>query len=241
MDSTRGSLGDERWRAGPTDPTLTTTISSPHDFSSPTDSTVRTIVIEPAGDSLMVKAQVKGYSMQSDAQKWPIPSSGVAACLVSQHCAPFSHNNFLDATWSTSTSAAGSTVAKPPQSHNPSGLKRPRSSSNTMESYPAAPKLRGDIILEVFTHKSLRFPGAPINEDSEFGDNERLSVLGEKVLELAVTFALFNKRPMLKVDEIEVRHSQYLAERLSDPSRSRCKGSMFFLTQRLRNGSSLIR
>ena len=76
-----------------------------------------------------------------------------------------------------------------------------------MESLPAAPKLRGDIILEVFTHKSLRFPGAPINEDSEFGDNERLSVLGEKVLELAVTFALFNKRPMLKAEEIEVRHS----------------------------------
>ena len=76
-----------------------------------------------------------------------------------------------------------------------------------MESLPAAPKLRGDIILEVFTHKSLRFPGAPINEDSEFGDNERLAVLGEKVLELAVTFALFNKRPILKAEEIEVRHS----------------------------------
>ena len=74
-------------------------------------------------------------------------------------------------------------------------------------SYPAAPHLRGETILDVFTHRSLRLPGAQMDEDSEFGDNERLAVLGEKVLELAVTFALFNKRPMLKGEEIEVRHS----------------------------------
>lgn len=110
-----------------------------------------------------------------------------------------------------------------------------------MESLPAAPKLRGDIILEVFTHKSLRFPGAPINEDSEFGDNERLSVLGEKVLELAVTFALFNKRPMLKAEEIEVRHSFNLLGCYPDPSRSRCRDTMLFQTRGLRTGSSLTR
>ncbi|TFY59846.1 hypothetical protein EVJ58_g5523 [Rhodofomes roseus] len=81
-----------------------------------------------------------------------------------------------------------------------------------MEQYPPAPKLRGDIILEVFTHKSLRFPGAPINEDSEFGDNERLSVLGERVLELAVTFALFSKRPMLKAEDIEAQRHETLSD-----------------------------
>ncbi|KAI0734672.1 ribonuclease III domain-containing protein [Fomitopsis betulina] len=134
----------------------------------------------------MVKAQVKGYSMQSDAQKW-------------------------------STPPPGSAVANPPQSHNPSGLKRPRSSSIAMESLPVAPKLRGDIILEVFTHRSLRFPGAPINEDSEFGDNERLAVLGEKVLELAVTFALFTKRPMLKSVELEdQRHDALSNEKIEN-------------------------
>lgn len=81
--SPRGSPRDERWRPGPTKPTLNPTITSPYDSSSPADTTSRTIAIEPAGDSLMVKAQVKGYSMQSDAQKWSNPPPGAAVCLVS--------------------------------------------------------------------------------------------------------------------------------------------------------------
>lgn len=102
-----------------------------------------------------------------------------------------------------------------------------------MDPLPAAPKLRGDIILEVFTHKSLRFPGAPINEDSEFGDNERLSILGEKVLQLAVTFALFNKRPMLKAEDIEVRHSGDRSKHHTDLSRSRGRQTMRSRMRRL--------
>lgn len=72
---------------------------------------------------------------------------------------------------------------------------------------PSLPKLVGEIILEVFTHRSLRFAGAPINEDSDHGDGERLAILGKKVLETVVTDTLFRKRPMLKGDEIEVRGS----------------------------------
>jgi dsRNA-specific ribonuclease len=68
---------------------------------------------------------------------------------------------------------------------------------------PSLPKLSADVILEVFTHRSLRFPGAPINEDSEYGDNERLAILGEKVLETAITDTLFRKKPMLKGLDIE--------------------------------------
>lgn len=69
---------------------------------------------------------------------------------------------------------------------------------------PTIPKLTGEIILEVFTHRSLRFPNAPIDEDSEYGDSERLAVLGEKVLEAAVTDTLFRKKPMMKGGDIEV-------------------------------------
>jgi len=75
---------------------------------------------------------------------------------------------------------------------------------------PPAPKLRGDIILEVFTHKSLRFPGAPVNE--EYGDNVRLAVLGQKVLECAATYTLFNRRPMLNADEITMRRDEALSD-----------------------------
>jgi len=76
--------------------------------------------------------------------------------------------------------------------------------------YPPLPKLDGDVILEVFTHRSLRFPGAPLDQDSEYGGNERLAVLGEKVLEAAVTDTLFRKRPMLKGNDIEKRRKEIL-------------------------------
>lgn len=76
--------------------------------------------------------------------------------------------------------------------------------SPTPTQVPPIPKLQGEIILEVFTHRSLRFHGAPLDQDSEYGDNERLAVLGEKVLEAAVTDALFRQRPMLKGTDIEV-------------------------------------
>lgn len=68
---------------------------------------------------------------------------------------------------------------------------------------PQLPKISGDLMLEVFTHKSLRFNGAPANE--EFGDNERIAELGSRVLETAVTYALFRKKePMLSANEIQV-------------------------------------
>lgn len=73
-----------------------------------------------------------------------------------------------------------------------------------MDPLPSIPRLSGEIILEVFTHKSLRFPGAPTNEDSEFGDSERLAELGEKAFHVAVTDALFKKRPMLNVEDLKV-------------------------------------
>ena len=73
---------------------------------------------------------------------------------------------------------------------------------STMEQLPDIPRLSGDIILEVFTHRSIRFAGAPLNE--EYGDNDRLALLGEKAFNLAITDAMFRKRPMLKADELDV-------------------------------------
>lgn len=71
-----------------------------------------------------------------------------------------------------------------------------------METIPILPKITGDIILEVFTHRTLRFPGAPSND--EYGDNERLAALGAKALETAVTYTLFCRRPMLTADGLKV-------------------------------------
>lgn len=132
------------------------------------------------------------------------------ACFFARAC-PFNDCGFccgvgqiltylvsIDATWSKSSPEPTTPIktSQPP-------LKRSRSSISTMDPLPSIPRLSGDIILEVFTHRSLRFLGAPINDDSEFGDNDRLALLGEKSFEIAVTDALFRKRPMLKADEIE--------------------------------------
>jgi dsRNA-specific ribonuclease len=84
-----------------------------------------------------------------------------------------------------------------------------------MTNLPALPKLDGDIMLEVFTHRSLRFGGAQTSE--EYGDNERLAELGHQVFELAVTYCLFLKRPMLTAQEIQ-------AEKLSIFSESSMEG-----------------
>ncbi|KAI0361387.1 hypothetical protein OH77DRAFT_1545113 [Trametes cingulata] len=69
---------------------------------------------------------------------------------------------------------------------------------------PAPPKIDGEAMLEIFVHRSMKFTGAPLNSDSPYGDGQRLGVLGDKVLEAAYTDVLFNKRPMLKADDLRV-------------------------------------
>ena len=74
-----------------------------------------------------------------------------------------------------------------------------------MSDLPPLPKIEGDVdlMLDVYTHSSLRFGGAPMNDD--YGDTERLAELGAKVLELTVTNQLYSQRPFLNSKEIQVR------------------------------------
>ena len=66
--------------------------------------------------------------------------------------------------------------------------------------FPPLPKLTSELILQVYTHISLRRLSEKGPE--EYGDNERLIELGKAVLDALITYVLFNKRPMLKVPEI---------------------------------------
>lgn len=75
-----------------------------------------------------------------------------------------------------------------------------------MDALPPLPGLSGDIILEVFTHKSLRFTGAPTASGDEY-ENNRLAVIGQKASEMAITDALFRQRPVLQAAEIKVSQS----------------------------------
>lgn len=105
------------------------------------------------------------------------------------------------------TSARGvccSTLHRLPMAMSQS-LKRPSSSQdNGPQEYPELPPLRGDLILDIFTHKSIEVPGS---SHPGYGDNARLAELGHQALEFAITETLFRlKDPMLNVEELSVSH-----------------------------------
>ncbi|KAG1908275.1 uncharacterized protein F5891DRAFT_992366 [Suillus fuscotomentosus] len=92
-------------------------------------------------------------------------------------------------------------------------LKRNRSQTiDAMpEELPDLPKLTGHIILEVFTHRSLRLAC-----NAQFRDNERLAVLGHNILEMMTTQLLFFRKPKLTVHQIEVQRAQLLTNETID-------------------------
>lgn len=67
---------------------------------------------------------------------------------------------------------------------------------------PDLPHLDAAIALDVYAHKSLHYDGKPVNE--EYGDNARLALLGESILNLAITQALFAKKPIRSAGTIVV-------------------------------------
>lgn len=71
---------------------------------------------------------------------------------------------------------------------------------------PPLPQLQGgdiDLMLDVYTHHTLRAPDQQMKGD--YGDTSRLRDLGQKTLELVVTYILFSRRePMQSEEEIRV-------------------------------------
>ncbi|KAF9076105.1 hypothetical protein BDP27DRAFT_1313907 [Rhodocollybia butyracea] len=70
--------------------------------------------------------------------------------------------------------------------------------SSQSTSLPPLPQLNGQILLQVLTHRSLR----RFDQLSEDFDNERLSELGENALAIAISIALFHRRPVLSGKEM---------------------------------------
>jgi dsRNA-specific ribonuclease len=69
------------------------------------------------------------------------------------------------------------------------------------ESTSELPKLIGEIMLEVYTHKSIKSASSSVREY----DNERLALLGKSALDMAVTYVLFVKRPFQSAEDLAVR------------------------------------
>nr|VWP00389.1 Plp [Ganoderma boninense] len=62
---------------------------------------------------------------------------------------------------------------------------------------PPQPQIPGEAMLEIFVHRSIRFPGAPLNTQSPYGDADRLAFIGSRALETAYAAVLFNQSPQL--------------------------------------------
>ncbi len=69
---------------------------------------------------------------------------------------------------------------------------------------PPAPQIDGEAMLEIFVHSSIRFTGMPLNSDSPYGDGKRLAILGNKALDAAYAHILFDRRPMVPADTLDV-------------------------------------
>jgi len=77
-----------------------------------------------------------------------------------------------------------------------------------MNNYPALPRLDGETMLLVFTHRSI----AGIHPDETYGDTDRLAALGSGVLSTVVTHHFFAKRPMLTATEIITNKEELLGD-----------------------------
>lgn len=69
---------------------------------------------------------------------------------------------------------------------------------------PPIPEIGGDvdILLEVFTHASLRPSYTQMN--AEYGDADRLAELGASALDLSVTNYFYSVRPFMSATEMQV-------------------------------------
>ncbi|KAF9502488.1 hypothetical protein BDN71DRAFT_1500607 [Pleurotus eryngii] len=75
---------------------------------------------------------------------------------------------------------------------------------------PKLPKVDCELLLEAYTHKSLRKPVGDVED--RLCDNERLAVLGKSVIGLVITGILYKQKPRRDAEEIEVELAQLLHE-----------------------------
>ncbi|KAF8634873.1 hypothetical protein AX15_000628 [Amanita polypyramis BW_CC] len=85
-------------------------------------------------------------------------------------------------------------------------------------SVPLLPTIAGDahIILDVYTHSSLRnhlsksFGQNKLND--EYGDADRLALLGREVLDLAITHHWYRKSPLISAEELRTKQQDSLSD-----------------------------
>ncbi|KAL4070660.1 hypothetical protein J3A83DRAFT_3239525 [Scleroderma citrinum] len=79
-----------------------------------------------------------------------------------------------------------------------------------MSNFPPLPPLDGELLLEVFSHRSYKY--TPDGDESA----ERLSELGSSVLNMVIVYTLFSKRPILSGHELKAQHQELLNTKIPE-------------------------
>jgi dsRNA-specific ribonuclease len=82
----------------------------------------------------------------------------------------------------------------------PSKRRRTDINAVTEEGIAKLPSLEPDVLLAVFTHSSLGRHGPT----EEYSDNSRLAELGRIALDAAVSTILYQKRPLMSLEDMAV-------------------------------------
>ena len=83
---------------------------------------------------------------------------------------------------------------------------------------PTLPQISGDpdILLDIYTHESIQFPGMSMEKNTEYGDTKRLALLGHRTYELFATEALFSKKPSMNADVLQSEIAKYCNGKMLD-------------------------
>ncbi|KAI0769804.1 hypothetical protein C8Q74DRAFT_1218337 [Fomes fomentarius] len=73
-------------------------------------------------------------------------------------------------------------------------------------SWPLAPQIDGDAMLQIFIHKSIRYADTSNIPNSPYCDASTLAILGSAILEASYTSILYKEN--LKADEIETKREK---------------------------------
>lgn len=79
-----------------------------------------------------------------------------------------------------------------------------------MSTFPSLPPIEGDLLLEVFYHRSTK--NTPEGDENA----ERLAELGSSVLNMVIIYSLFSKRPLLAAHELKAKHQLILDHKIPE-------------------------
>lgn len=73
-------------------------------------------------------------------------------------------------------------------------------------SLPPLPSIQGELMLDVYTHRSML--SKEVDENTTYGNTERLAELGSSVLGMIVMYTLYAEKPMLPANDLKVRNTK---------------------------------